>query len=275
MGYKEIKNMKTGVIYLYTFPNGKVYVGQTRRNPQIRHREHLDPKMGPLNKGFWQAYLEQGEPKYQILEEHSCEDTGDLIRILNARETYYIQYYQATNPEHGYNVRFYGTESLRHNQKIDRLLQHFLCVFRQNTEPLFKSMEEKIGREDLMTAEEKELYQEYFVEKNIFANTKADDDLYEEMFDFAEFCFEEDLRTKTEEYIYENSDQLLKEFIDKESIYQLSLDGKIVDVFESQYAAAAAMGAKTSANINNAVLGKQKTAYGYKWVRAEDYQEGL
>ncbi len=264
--------MKTGVIYLYTFPNGKVYVGQTRRNPQIRHREHLDPKTGHLNKGFWQAYCEQGEPTYQILEEHTSEDTAELIRILNARETYYIHHFQATNPEYGYNVRYYGTESLRHNQKIDRLLQHFLCVFRQNNEPLFKSMEEKIERKELMTAEEKELYQEYFVEKNIFANTLADDEIYEEMFDFAEFCFEDDLQTMTEEYVYENLDQLLKEFIDNESIYQLSLDGKIVNVFESQYAAAVAMGAKNSANINNAVLGKQKTAYGYKWVKAEEYQ---
>lgn len=265
--------MKTGVIYLYTFPNGKVYVGQTRRNPKIRHREHLDPKIGPLNKGFWQAYIEQGEPKYQILEEHSSENKEELIRILNARETYYIQHYQATNPEYGYNVRLAGTESLRFNQKIESLLEHFLCFFRQTTEPLFKSMEEKIGREDLMTEEEKELYQEYFVDKNIFANTKADDELYEEMFDFAEFCFNDDLQTMTEEYVYGNYAQLLKEFIDKDSIYQLSLDGKIVDVFESQYAAAVAMGAKTSANINNVVWGKQKTAYGYKWVKAVDYQK--
>lgn len=265
--------MKTGVIYLYTFPNGKVYVGQTRRNPKIRHREHLDPKTGPLNKGFWQAYLEQGEPEYQILEEHSSENTEELIRILNARETYYIHHYQATNPEYGYNVRFAGTESLRHNQKINRLLQHFLCIFRQRTEPLFKSMERNIGHEELMTKEEKELYQEYFVAKNIFANTNADDELYEEMFDFAEFCFEEDLQTMTEEFVYENSVQLLKEFIDNESIYQLDLNGKIIDVFESQYAAATAMGAKTAANINNAVLGKQKTAYGYKWAKAVNFQE--
>lgn len=32
------------------------------------------------------------------------------------------------------------------------------------------------------------------------------------------------------------------------------------------------MGAKNAANINNAVLGKQKTAYGYRWVKAIDYQ---
>lgn len=29
--------MRTGVIYLYTFPNGKVYVGQTRRDLQTKN----------------------------------------------------------------------------------------------------------------------------------------------------------------------------------------------------------------------------------------------
>lgn len=29
---------------------------------------------------------------------------------------------------------------------------------------------------------------------------------------------------------------------------------------------------ENAANINNAVLGKQKTAYGYRWVKAMDYE---
>lgn len=48
--------------------------------------------------------------------------------------------------------------------------------------------------------------------------------------------------------------------------------GEIIAKFDSQQDAATAMGAKNSANINNAVLGKQKTAYGYRWVKAIDYQ---
>ena len=35
-----------GIIYKYTFPDGKVYIGQTR-NPEKRKREHIDPKTGP------------------------------------------------------------------------------------------------------------------------------------------------------------------------------------------------------------------------------------
>lgn len=152
--------MRSGVIYLYTFPNGKVYVGQTRRDPQVRHREHLDPKIGPQNGAFWKAYQEQGEPKYEILETH----------------------------------------------------------------------------------------------------------------EFAEFCLQDDIRTYAHEYVHENAAQLLDEYIDKETIYQLNMDGEIVAKFDSQQNAAEAMGVKNAANINNAVLGKQKTAYGYRWVKAINYQ---
>ena len=88
--------MRTGVIYLYTFPNGKVYVGQTRRNPKVRHREHLDSKTGPTNGAFWKAYQEQGEPKYEILETHQLQNVEELIDVLNERETYFINQYQAT-----------------------------------------------------------------------------------------------------------------------------------------------------------------------------------
>ena len=45
-----------GYIYKYTFPDGKVYIGQTRRDPQIRHREHISPVTGSTNGGFWRAY---------------------------------------------------------------------------------------------------------------------------------------------------------------------------------------------------------------------------
>ena len=38
-----------GYIYKYTFSDGKVYVGQTRRHISIRHREHMSPSTGPLN----------------------------------------------------------------------------------------------------------------------------------------------------------------------------------------------------------------------------------
>ena len=268
--------MRSGVIYLYTFPNGKVYVGQTRRDPKVRHKEHLDPQIGPTNSAFWKAYQAQGEPKYEILETHQFENVEQLIDVLNERETFFINKYKATDPAYGYNVKPSGTVGLHVEPKICRLCEAYFHMYMQDIWPIFKSMEEKIGHEDQMSEDEKELYQEYFVEKNVFyhedGSYKDDDLIYEHWFDFAEFCLQDDIRTYAHEYVHENAAQLLDEYIDKETIYQLDLEGKIIAKFDSQQDAAQAMGVKNAANINNAVLGKQKTAYGYRWVKAIDYQ---
>ncbi len=56
--------MAKGYIYKYTFPDGKVYIGQTRRPPEERHREHFDEKIGKLNTKFWEAYETIGMPGY-------------------------------------------------------------------------------------------------------------------------------------------------------------------------------------------------------------------
>ena len=76
-----------------------------------------------------------------------------------------------------------------------------------------------------------------------------------------------------QEYVHENIAQILENYTDQDTIYQLTLEGEIVAKFNSQQEAAAAMGASRSVNINNVIMGKQKTAYGYKWVRAIDYEK--
>ena len=84
-----------GYIYKYTFSDNKVYIGQTRRNPEIRHKEHLSESVGPMNSGFWDAYKRLGEPKYEIIEVVENDRIQILIEQLNDRETYWIQLYKA------------------------------------------------------------------------------------------------------------------------------------------------------------------------------------
>ena len=76
-----------GYVYKYTFSNGKIYVGQTRRDVNVRHREHMNPSTGPLNPRFWQAYQELGEPKLEIIKEIEDENNYELIQALNRCET--------------------------------------------------------------------------------------------------------------------------------------------------------------------------------------------
>lgn len=95
--------MYSGVIYKYTFPNGKVYIGQTN-NPRSRMAQHLSEKTGARNVAFWRAYKKYGQYEYEeikFIEELTPEK---LREKLNYWEQYYIAQYNSTNPSYGYNL---------------------------------------------------------------------------------------------------------------------------------------------------------------------------
>lgn len=92
-----------GVIYKYTFPNGKVYIGQTI-HPRSRKTQHLCESTGARHISFWRAYKKYGTFEYEeieIVEESSKEA---LCERLNELEQSYIEAYQSTNPKYGYNL---------------------------------------------------------------------------------------------------------------------------------------------------------------------------
>jgi hypothetical protein len=109
-----------GIIYKYTFPDGKVYIGQTR-NPEKRKRDHIDPKIGPTNKGFWEAYQRFGTYEYEVIREIESDNEDELIDLLNRWESGYIYQYKADNPQFGYNRTSYGTVGRKTNVVIKRV----------------------------------------------------------------------------------------------------------------------------------------------------------
>lgn len=264
--------LRKGVIYKYTFPNGKVYIGQTRRDLKIRDREHFFPSTGPLNKAFYEAVQTVGKPELEIIEEYQCEDLGELVRILNERETENISQYKATDPEFGYNIRGIGTTGDGVGLKLCRICNNTFEAYKRKLWPEYEAMKKKIGHEETMTEHEKELYTAYFVDDNPFCGFEEGDFMYSEWLHFADISFEDDLQTLACEYVHENASELLENYIDEDTIYQLTMSGEFVEKFYTQADAAVAVGASTPANINNVVLGKQESAYGYKWVRAIDYK---
>lgn len=264
--------LRKGVIYKYTFPNGKVYIGQTRRDPKIRDREHFFPSTGPLNKAFWDAIKTIGEPKFEIIEEHQSNNLTELVCILNERETENISKYKATNPDFGYNIKASGTTGDGVGIKLCRICNNTFDEYKRKLWPEYEEMKKKIGHVETMTEHEKELYKAYFVENNPYGGFEEGDFMYYEWLHFADISFEDDLQTLACEYVHENATELLEDYIDEDTIYQLSMSGEFIAKYYSQADAAAAVGASTQANINNVVLGKQESAYGYKWVRAIDYK---
>ena len=103
--------MYKGIIYKYTSPSGKSYVGQTTKS--------LTARAGKNGEGyikcsaFYKAIIKYGFDKMQaqILESFEEEDLDSLISKLNDAEIYYINYFNTIVP-YGYNIRSGGENSI-------------------------------------------------------------------------------------------------------------------------------------------------------------------
>jgi group I intron endonuclease len=100
-----------GIIYKYTSPSGKVYIGQTL-DAERRRREFLD-----INIVYAGARIENARKKYlpesftyEILESKEYDNINDALTDLNRLESYYIGKYDSYH--NGYNMT-YGGEGVR------------------------------------------------------------------------------------------------------------------------------------------------------------------
>lgn len=113
--YNQKKNYSG--IYKIDFPNGKSYIGQSN-NIIRRIREHnCEEKQLVINN----AIKKYGKVKEFILLEEISPDNKEL---MNEREKYYIQLYDTTNKDKGYNISIGGegfnrviTEKIRNLQR--------------------------------------------------------------------------------------------------------------------------------------------------------------
>lgn len=100
-------------VYKHTGPTGKVYIGITKRNPQKRWnggRGYID------NRYFYRAIQKYGWDSFT----HKIIETKLSQSEAVERERYYIEKYNSTDPEYGYNIEAGGlsgsarfTESMR------------------------------------------------------------------------------------------------------------------------------------------------------------------
>lgn len=98
-------------VYMYTFPNGKVYIGMTKNS--IQNRKNCGYQH---NKEMKNAIKEYGwkQIEVSILAENLSE--SDACK----KEMLFIQEYEATNPEKGYNKSFGGKSTysgLKHSDE--------------------------------------------------------------------------------------------------------------------------------------------------------------
>lgn len=269
-----------GIIYKYTFPDGKVYIGQTRRHPEKRKREHIDAIVGPTNSGFWDAYKKYGEPNYEELYSVELDDVDELVQVLNILETSFIQQYKADRPEFGYNRKSYGTVGTRSKKILQQKYAELFTNISERRLQLYNSAAEKIwGTKSPLTDEEKYLIKEKYREvnpwqaciddynlENLPNNNEAEEDfMFEEALDFVHFMITEEVSEEVSNYISENYSQILDDERSKSTILQLDKDGNVVREFYSFNEICHIFNVPRADNVRNVLKGKQKSAYGYFW----------
>ena len=100
---------KKGFIYKYTFPNGKIYIGQTRVSVRERHYQHMGASRDPLRRTLCEvAIAKYGEPECETIETIEVEDNEGLklSNCLDEAERKWIKHYDCTTASgKGYNVQ--------------------------------------------------------------------------------------------------------------------------------------------------------------------------
>lgn len=273
-----------GIIYKYTFPDGKVYIGQTRRNSEMRKSEHMDNNTGPKNSGFWEAYQKYGTYEYEEIWEIEADDEEALVYALNAMETNFIIRNRAYDPQYGYNKRIAGTVGTKTNAILRRkkvelqkaLLEIRLKDYKSACEKIFETKEpltkeerylvaEKYKKENLMCIKN---YDFDHLNKNVHDERREFD--LEQHLSFLRFLIEKDVEAEIQKYMDDNYDNILSATQEERIIVQMDKEGKALHEFKSLNEVCQHLQINSATSVWNVLKGKQKTAYGCYWKYKKD-----
>lgn len=121
---------ETGIIYKILFPNGKVYIGQTKRSLHTRMREHRRDDSGCVK-------LKNALNKYPPEEVYASVLKRDIpVKYLDFWENFYILEYDSI--KNGYNIKFNDSPAIpldaevpevtvQHREPKVNIFAHFIC----------------------------------------------------------------------------------------------------------------------------------------------------
>lgn len=96
MAESSLSHSRMGFIYLLRFPNGKGYVGQTRRTVEVRFCRHAHYARKGFKGILYSGWRKHGAPTLTSIGEYPVEE-------LNLREAQFIALYATIAPS-GYNL---------------------------------------------------------------------------------------------------------------------------------------------------------------------------
>ena len=120
--------MRDFCVYIHIFPNGKVYIGQTKQKPEDRWSK---------GKGYRGQLVGRAIQKYgwsnivhKVIKTNLSKDEANELEIS------LIKHYDSTNEHHGYNIAFGGCANAKglkhtaeHNQKISDSHKKRVCCY--------------------------------------------------------------------------------------------------------------------------------------------------
>ena len=281
-----------GYIYKYTFSDGKVYIGQTRRSPEVRNMEHFSKLIGKTNPKFWEAYTKLGKPNYEIIETIESARVQDLVERLNELETNYIQQYKASNPKYGYNIRDHANVAIPRDNVLDKEFERIWLSKAEQWYPIYWSVKEKLFHTHESLTEEEISFCENLIndDNQVFSGAAKEYkfDLYDlesnsdiaiffmgELLIGAEYLFRHSNRDQIDQYIKDNKEQILAKNKPEPYIVQMDKDGNIVCEYASRAEIKEKMNVSNLSGISNCLAGKRESAYGYKWCYKKNYNDNI
>lgn len=104
--------LKENVVYKLTFPNGKVYIGQTIQKLKDRLCKHCNESFYVKDRKF-NNYKERAIRKYMTFKVEVLYQGDEL----DYNEINYIKEYNSTNQEYGYNLDSGGNLNKTHSEE--------------------------------------------------------------------------------------------------------------------------------------------------------------
>lgn len=273
-----------GFIYKITNKvNNKVYVGQTNRSLEIRWREHKSRAGCHYTSHLYSAMDKYGIDNF-IFEkiEEVAED------YLDDREKFWIEYYDSSNPQKGYNLtiggqgnRNYKAETIRclwdEGKSVGEIIVELECNKSTVREALlghegYSAHESLSRRKNIRKGVNKFTLKGEFIAHydSIISAAGGDENIASGI---GRCCNGKGKQAYGFQWRFDTEappDRLVKSKMGKRKILQLDGDKKVIKTFIS--AAAAAREVAPDRNVNSAssciiqvCKGNRQSAYGYGW----------
>lgn len=114
--------METYTVYKHTTPNGKVYIGQTKKSLSDRWKANGKGYTCHKHGFFWKAIEKYGweNIKHEVLKEGLTQEEADRF------EKYYIELFKSNQRDFGYNSQTGGSNGYKYSEESKRKISEGL-----------------------------------------------------------------------------------------------------------------------------------------------------